>query len=226
MRLASKTDSAGCLWAPASTSRCPYSHGSSLLPLRSQFTDQTKGHASRLTREPVLRSSNPLCPTRPPEKHAASQRRNNNAHPSKALLLMHSELHLSTKLPPSSSVSEAPSGFGACAWIFACFSFFFLFCLPRLNPSPARCHHNGKSECWNKKRSFDWNTVGRNLDTAEPEQHMLISEQNTAGTLSKLLCFAREGHASCHTSSKSRFGKDVHHNQIVTSDSCEPASAN
>lgn len=68
--------------------------------------------------------------------------------------------------------------------------------------------------------------MGRNLDTAEPEQHMLISEQNTAGTLLKLLCFAREGHTSCHTSSKSRFGKDVHHNQIVTSDSCEPASAN
>lgn len=42
---------------------------------------------------------------------------------------MHSEVHLSTKLPPSSSVSEAPSGFGACAWIFAYFSsFFFFFC--------------------------------------------------------------------------------------------------
>jgi len=36
----------------------------------------------------------------------------------RAAMRTHSELHLSTKLPPSSTVCEAPSGFAACAWIF------------------------------------------------------------------------------------------------------------
>lgn len=36
----------------------------------------------------------------------------------RAAMRTHSELHLSTNLPSSSTVCEAPSGFAACAWIF------------------------------------------------------------------------------------------------------------
>lgn len=79
MRLVSRTDSAGWLRVPASTSRRPYIHGTSLPPLCSQSTNQKCGVGSTPPVWQESQRSDPVIPSTQPtlQKHAASRRCSN-----------------------------------------------------------------------------------------------------------------------------------------------------
>lgn len=133
MRLVSKTDSAGWLRVPASTSQRPYIHGTSLPPLCSQSTNQKRGATPPVWQE--SQRSDPVIPSTQPtlQKHAASRRSccSNNTPLSRPcclrtqsyICLQSCLLHLlSVRLP-----LDFPPGPGS---LPVC----LFFCLPRLNP--------------------------------------------------------------------------------------------
>lgn len=172
MRLASKTESAGCL-SPSVNISNPYIHGTSLPPLRSRSTDPNRDLAARLTREPMLRSSNPLYPTHFPKTCSITTLQQHTT-PRPCCLAY---------APRATSIYKAFS-FIHCQWSFL---WIYRLCLGLcMSVSFAVCHAlTPCSLCHDPPPTFFfflWKICPRNTDHKQPFQACSVSQYQTVET--------------------------------------------
>lgn len=134
-------------------------------------------HAPPITTGAILpawqesQHSDPVIPSTQPtlQRLAASRRCNNTPHLGLVAYALRAT-SVYTKLPPSSTVSEAPSGFAACAWVFAC----LFFCLPHLNPLLAPLTCSFPLFFLDRKSALETEFTCSQYPTVETEDEVLI----------------------------------------------------